>query len=90
MFAKILAKIFGTANERELKLLVPLVEKINKFEPEFEKLSDEQLRNKTLEFKKRISQGETLEDLLPEAFAVVREASKRTLGLRHYDVQLIG
>ena len=90
MFAKVLAKIFGTANERELKKLVPLVQKINKLEPEFEKLSDDELRNKTIEFKKRISQGETLDDLLPEAFAAVREASKRTLGMRHFDVQLIG
>ena len=83
-------KIFGTENDRKLKKLRPLVEKINSLEPEFEKLTDEALRQKTEEFKKRYKDGETLDDLLPETFATVREAAKRTLGQRHYDVQLIG
>ena len=83
-------KIFGTENDRKLKKLRPLVEKINSLEPEFEKLTDDALRQKTEEFKKRFKDGETLDDLLPETFATVREAAKRTLGQRHYDVQLIG
>ena len=83
-------KIFGTENDRKLKKLRPLVEKINSLEPEFEKLTDDALRQKTEEFKKRLKDGETLDDLLPETFATVREAAKRTLGQRHYDVQLIG
>jgi preprotein translocase subunit SecA len=87
---KALAKVFGTANERELKRLTPIVAQINVFEPSIEALSDEQLRGKTPEFRLRLEQGETLEDLLPEAFAVVREAGRRTLNMRHFDVQLIG
>lgn len=83
-------KIFGTENDRKLKKLRPIVSKINALEPETEKLTDEQLRAKTDEFKKRHQDGESLDDLLPEAFAVVREAAKRTLGQRHYDVQLVG
>jgi preprotein translocase subunit SecA len=83
-------KIFGDANEREIKRCLRVVERINALEPDFAKLSDEQLRGKTDEFKERLSRGETLDDLLPEAFAAVREASKRTLGMRHFDVQLIG
>jgi len=83
-------KIFGTENDRKLKKLRPLVEKINGLEPEFEKMTDEALRLKTDAYKKRHKDGETLDDLLPEAFATVREAAKRTLGQRHYDVQLIG
>jgi preprotein translocase subunit SecA len=83
-------KIFGSENDRKLKKLRPLVEKINGLEPSFEKLTDDALRLKTDEFKKRHADGESLDDLLPEAFAVVREAAKRTLGQRHYDVQLIG
>jgi preprotein translocase subunit SecA len=90
MFAKILKKIFGTRNERYLKSIQPIVDKINSLEKEYEKLSDNQLRLKTDEFKQRLKNGETLDDILPEAFAVVREASKRTLGLRHFDVQLMG
>ncbi|MEX2438204.1 MAG: preprotein translocase subunit SecA [Candidatus Babeliales bacterium] len=90
MLAKLLAAIFGTANERELKKLIPIVEKINKLEPAFEKLSDADLKYKTIEFKERLSRGQSLDDILPEAFAAVREASKRTIDLRHYDVQLIG
>ena len=87
---KLLAKIFGTANERELKRLVPVVAEINAKEPEVQALSDEQLRAKTAEFRLRLEKGETLDDLLPEAFAVVREAGHRTLNMRHFDVQLIG
>jgi preprotein translocase subunit SecA len=83
-------KIFGDTNDRELKRYWKAVEQINALEAEIEPLSDEELRGKTLEFRKRLEDGETLDDLLPEAFAVVREASKRMLGKRHYDVQLIG
>ncbi|MGB0908559.1 MAG: preprotein translocase subunit SecA [Maricaulaceae bacterium] len=83
-------KLFGTENDRKLKKLRPLVDKINGLEPDFVKLSDDQLKAKTAEFRSRLAGGETLDDLLPEAFATVREASKRTLGQRHYDVQLIG
>jgi len=83
-------KIFGTENDRKLKKLRPLVEKINGLEPEFEKMTDDALRLKTDEYKKRHEDGESLDDLLSEAFATVREAAKRTLGQRHYDVQLIG
>ncbi len=78
------------SNEKELKRLQPLVDRINSLEPEFEKLSDTELQAKTSEFKARLENGEILDDLLPEAFAAVREASKRTIGLRHFDVQLIG
>ncbi len=87
---KVLAKIFGTANERELKRIRPLVAEINARESDVQQLSDEQLRGKTPEFRQRIVAGETLEDLLPDAFAVVREAGRRTLNMRHFDVQLIG
>jgi len=83
-------KIFGDPNERELKRMWKTVDRINELEPSMQALSDEQLRAKTDEFKARLAQGETLDDLLPEAFATVREASRRTLGKRHYDVQLIG
>ncbi|UHA75723.1 preprotein translocase subunit SecA [Paenibacillus sp. 481] len=83
-------KLFGDANEREVKRLMKTVELINSMEPELQKLSDEQLRAKTEEFRARIEKGDTLEQLLPEAFATVREASKRVLGKRHYDVQLLG
>jgi len=86
----ILEKIFGDENKKYLKKAQKKVEKINQLEPEFEKLKDEQLKEKTLEFKERLQKGETLDDLLPEAFALVREAAKRTLGQRHFDVQLIG
>ena len=85
-----LAKIFGTKNEREIKAIMPLVEKVNSFESEIQSLNDNDLQAKTLAFKERLSKGETLDDILPEAFAVCREASKRVLGMRHYDVQLIG
>ena len=90
MFRKILRAIFGDPNEKELKKVQPLVDEINELEPEFEQLSDEQLRAKTDEFRAALAEGYTLDDLLPEAYAAVREASKRTLGMRHYDVQLIG
>ncbi len=83
-------KIFGSANDRYLSKLAPRVAAINALEPEMEALSDEALRTKTDEFRNRLSEGETLDNLLIEAFAVVREAAKRSLGLRHYDVQLIG
>ena len=83
-------KIFKSYSEKEVKRVMPLVEKINGLEDEISKLTDEQLKNKTGEFKKQIEEGKTLDDILPEAFAVVREASKRVLGLRHFDVQLIG
>ncbi len=83
-------KLFGTENDRKLKKMRPIVDKINAIEPEFEKLSDEELRAKTQEYRKRYKDGESLDDLLVEAFATVREAAKRTLGQRHYDVQLIG
>src|SRR3989338_8198312 len=86
----ILGKIFGDANARYIKSLEPVVEQINELEKEFQNFSDEQLKAKTAEFKDRLSKGETLDDILPEAFAAVREASKRTLGLRHFDVQLMG
>jgi preprotein translocase subunit SecA len=90
MFADLLKKLFGSRNERLLKQYRTTVVKINALEPAFEKLSDDELRAKTAEFRARIEQGETLDQLLPEAFAAVREAAKRTLGLRHYDVQMIG
>ena len=90
MISGLLKKIFGTKNDREIKALTKEVEKINALESEYEKLSDEDLKNKTNIFKERLQNGETLDDILVEAFATVREASKRVLGLRHYDVQLIG
>ncbi|GFN32644.1 preprotein translocase subunit SecA [Paenibacillus xylaniclasticus] len=83
-------KIFGDANEREIKRCMKVVEEINSIEPQFTGLSDEALRGKTAEFRERLAKGEELDDLLPEAFATVREAAKRTLGMRHFDVQLIG
>ena len=86
----ILKKIFKTSNERKLVEIRPLVEKINSLEPEIQKLSDQELKNKTQEFKKRIKNGENLNKILPEAFACVREASVRTTGQRHFDVQLLG
>jgi preprotein translocase subunit SecA len=86
----LLAKVIGTQNERDLKRLRPMVAEISAKEPEIEKLSDEQLRGKTEEFRHRLAGGETLEELLPEAFAVVREAGRRVLTMRHFDVQLIG
>nr|WP_320012901.1 preprotein translocase subunit SecA [uncultured Desulfobulbus sp.] len=90
MVGKVLTKVFGSKNERIVKRYRRMVQEINELEPAIEPLSDEELKAKTAEFKNRLSQGETLDDLLPEAFAVVREAAKRVLGERHYDVQLIG
>ncbi|PKN31106.1 MAG: preprotein translocase subunit SecA [Deltaproteobacteria bacterium HGW-Deltaproteobacteria-21] len=90
MIGKLLKSIVGSRNDRELKRMNPLVEEINRLEPAFKTLSDTELRAKTDEFKARLSAGESLDDLLPEAFAAVREASVRTLGMRHFDVQLIG
>ena len=83
-------KIFGTKNERELKRIAPLVDEINRFEPAVKKLSDEELRAKTAYFKEKLSNGASLDDILTEAFAAVREASWRTVGMRHFDSQLIG
>jgi preprotein translocase subunit SecA len=90
MLDTLLAKVVGTQNERELKRLRPLVAQISALEPTIQALSDEQLRDKTAEFKSRVGNGETLDDLLIEAFAVVREAGRRVLNMRHFDVQLIG
>jgi preprotein translocase subunit SecA len=90
MIGSMIKTIFGSANERELKRIQPTVEVINQLEPEFQQLSDNQFPSKTAEFKERLSKGETLDDLLPEAFAAVREASVRVLGMRHFDVQLVG
>ena len=86
----LIEKIFGTYSSREIKRIMPLVNKINVLEPQIKALSDAKLRAKTDEFRDRLSKGETLDDILPEAFAVVREASWRVLGMRHFDVQLIG
>ena len=85
-----LTKIFGTHSERELKRIYPLVDKVESYRDFMQKLSDEELRNKTKEYKERLEKGETLDDLLPEAFATVREAAKRVLGMEHYRVQIIG
>jgi len=90
MIGQLLAKVIGTQNERELKRLQPRVAQINALEPGIQPLSDEQLRGKTAEFRQRVANGEPLDDLLPEAFAVVREAGRRVLNMRHFDVQLIG
>ena len=83
-------KIFKSYSEKEVKRVMPIVEKINSLEEEISKLSDTELRNKTNEFKQKLKNGSSLDDILPEAFAVCREASKRVLGMRHFDVQLIG
>ncbi len=85
-----LKKIIGTKNDREINRLIPLVDRITSLEPEVSAFSDQQLKDKTGEFRKRLESGESLEDILPEAFAVVREASKRVLKMRHFDVQLLG
>jgi preprotein translocase subunit SecA len=90
MFGALARRLFGSANDRYISSLGPLVEQINELEPELEKLSDEALRARTAEFKQRLEDGTELDDLLVEAFATVREASKRTLGQRHFDVQLMG
>lgn len=83
-------KVFGSFSEKEIKKISPLADKIEELEDEVRKLSDEALRGKTREFKDRVAKGESLDDILPEAFAVVREASSRVLGMRHFRVQLLG
>ena len=90
MFNNLTSKFFGSSNDRQIKKYNPLVHKINKIEDVFIKLSDQELKLKTIDFKKKLSNGETLDNILPEAFATVREAAKRTLSQRHFDVQLIG
>jgi len=90
MIFNFLTKVFGSKNERELNKIKPVVEMINKLEPELKAMSDEQLRSRTFIFKERIEKGEPLDNILPEAFATIREASVRTLNMRHFDVQLIG
>ena len=85
-----LDSLFNMADKKELKNFAKMAEKINTLEPKFESMRDKELKNMTSEFKERLANGETLDDILPEAFAVVREASKRVLGLRQYDVQFIG
>ena len=90
MFQKILQFIFGSKFERDLKKLTPIVAEINSFEPEMQKLSNEELKNQTKKFKEMMANGKTLEDILPEAFATIREVSVRVMGLRHYDVQMMG
>ena len=87
---KFLKKLFGSTNERKLAEIKPIIDQINKLEKEFENLNDSDLKAKTAYFKKEIRNGKKLDDILPEAFAAVREASKRTIGQRHFDVQLIG
>lgn len=90
MIGTLLSKVFGTKNERELRRLWPIVERVCSFESQIASLSDSQLKEKTEEFKRRLETGESLDDILPEAFAVVREVSKRTLNMRHFDVQILG
>jgi len=90
MLDKLLAKVVGTQNDRELKRLRPIVAEVNAFEAAIQALPDDQLRGKTAEFRARLANGETLDDLIPEAFAVVRESGRRVLNMRHFDVQLIG
>ncbi|HSG67504.1 MAG TPA: DEAD/DEAH box helicase, partial [Bacteroidales bacterium] len=90
MIGSALTKIFGSKNERVLKLIQPIVEKTNSLEPDIQKLDDAELAAKTVEFKERVAKGESLDDLMPEAFAVTREAARRVIGERHYDVQIVG
>ena len=87
---KLSEKIFGTHSSRELKRIMPLVDKIEELRPTMQAMTDEELKDQTRKFKERLAEGETLDDLLPEAFATVREASKRVLNMEHYRVQLIG
>ncbi|MCH5333132.1 MAG: DEAD/DEAH box helicase, partial [Agathobacter sp.] len=86
----VLTKVFGTHSERELKRIYPLVDRVESYKEEMGQLSDEELKDKTAQFKERLKKGETLDDLLPEAFAVVREAARRVLGIEHFRVQIIG
>ena len=90
MIQTVINKIFGTKSERDLKKIQHYVDKANSLESQMEALSDDELKAKTQEFKNRLAQGETLDDILAEAFATVREAAKRVIGLRPYDVQLLG
>ena len=85
-----LTKIFGTHSERELKRIYPIVDKVESYKEQMSTLSDDELKGKTREFKDRLDKGETLDDLLPKAYAVVREAARRVLGMEHYRVQIIG
>ncbi len=87
---KLFEKLFGTYSDKEIKRIKPILERVNTLEPEFEKLSDDELRQKTEEFKKRLADGESLDNILPEAYANVREASRRVYNMRHYDVQILG
>src|SRR5215471_16290282 len=90
MLDTLVKKFVGSRNDREIKKILPLVARINELEPQTSSLTDEQLQSKTASFRQRFEKGETLDDLLPEAFAVVRETGKRVLNMRHFDVQLIG
>jgi len=90
MFGKITKKLFGSRNDRLVKTYLKQTTKISDLDDEYSSLSDDQLKAKTVEFRERLSKGESLEDLLPEAFATVREAGKRVMGMRHYDVQMVG
>ena len=90
MLKKLVQKLGGDPNKKQIEAYALIVEEINVYEAEFESLSDEALGAKTNQFRRRLALGETLDDILPEAYAVVREASKRTIGLRHYDIQMIG
>src|SRR5213596_437128 len=90
MFNAIITKILGSKNERDLKTMQPIVARMNEIEPQMQRLSDIELAGITPKFRERLAGGETLDNLLPEAFAAVREAAKRTLRMRHYDVQLVG
>ncbi len=90
MFQALAQRFFGSSNERKLRPHFRRIEEINALEPKFQAMSDEELRAMTPAFRERLAKGETLDSLLPEAFAVVREAAKRTLGQRHFDVQLVG
>src|SRR5262249_24424500 len=90
MFGLIVRKIFGTKHERDVKRMLPVAAAINELEPAMQRLSDAELRAKTEELRKRLADGAELEDLLPEAFAACREAARRTVAMRHFDVQLMG
>ena len=90
MLSKLAKSIFGSSNDRELRKMRKIVDQINQLEPELQALSSDQLQDKTSEFKQRINLGESLDDILPEAFATVRETARRVLEMRHFDVQMIG
>src|SRR5579884_2202157 len=90
MLDKALAKVFGTRNDREIKRMAPLIQHIGSLEPELQQLSDQELAARTQDFKQRLAQGATLDDILPDVFATVREVGRRVLNMRHFDVQLIG